>query len=113
MNTPVPGTRSGGSWNIDWMNRVSGIVSWRIRSASASRPRFQVISRAWMARPRASGNQPPSKIFTLLALKKAKSTTKNNTTKATAQPSRQRHRARTTTKASTVSIIIVRVTAMP
>jgi hypothetical protein len=63
--------------------------------------------------PSASGNQPPSRILITLAEKKAKSTTTKNTRKSAARGQLHFHSARTTTKARMVSIIIVRVTAMP
>ena len=46
-----------------------GMVSLRIRLNRSWRPRFQVISRTKMTRPRPSGNQPPSGIFTKLAMR--------------------------------------------
>ena len=80
---------------------------------SNSRPSFHVDIRTKTPRPKASGNQPPSTIFTMFALKKPRSTSRNAPNSATHRTKFQCHILRATTKASTVVIAIVPVTAMP
>ena len=79
----------------------------------SSRPRFQVDISTNTPRPNASGNQPPSTIFTTFALKKPTSTSRNAPNSATHAGRLQRQIRRATTNASTVVIAIVPVTAIP
>ncbi len=113
MKTAVPATRGGGSWNIERMNTSSGIVSLRTRSLRMVRPRFQVVSTVKMAAPIISGNQPPARTLIRLAEKNATSTVTKMARNRIEGTAPHFHNPRTTTKASTVSIIIVSVTAMP
>ncbi len=72
-NTAVPGTRTGGLVPMLSMKRSSGIVSSASRSSSIARPRFHVVSSVKTTAPIASGNQPPSGIFSALDARNARS----------------------------------------
>jgi KUP system potassium uptake protein len=74
----VPGARIGGSASTFFMNGLSSIASARRLMLSSSRPLAQVTMPMKINAPIASGNQPPSMIFSRFALKKVASISTKN-----------------------------------
>ena len=109
----MPGTRVAPPSDRLWMNGASPIASCPSLSCSTSRPRFQVVSTAKTARPKASGNQPPAKILSELAEKNARSISTKGRTQQSASAGFHPHWSRATTKTSTLVMSMVPVTAMP
>ena len=113
MKTAVPGMRSIPPCARLVTKGLSSMASDSSRWPSNSRPRFQVVSRMNTTRPKASGNQPPSGIFTILAKKKPKSITRKGIAPTKARSGLHFQSRTATATASTLVISIVPVTAIP
>ncbi len=95
------------------MRRSGGSADSSSRAASALRPRRQLAKTTKTAAATASGNQPPCATLTMLAPKNARSTTRNVAVTPAAGQSFHPQTRRATTKARSVVMIMVVVTATP
>ena len=97
MKTAVPGTRRGGFAARSAKNWSRGSSTFWSRFHSTRRPRFQVVITAKSAAATTSGNQPPCRIFSTLAVKNASSTAPNTAHSPAARGRLQCHRRRAAT----------------
>ncbi len=105
-NTAVPGTRAGGFFSKLFTRDSRGVSRRRVFSNSNRLPRRQVYITNITKAPNASGIQPPSKILSRLAERKARSMNRNGSISASAPISGQRQIRRIT------MIAIMAVTTM-
>src|SRR5690625_4948013 len=105
MKMAVPGTRIGGCSSMPEMNAPSDRPpSCLIPRISKSPPRRQVTRMVNTAPASTSGNQPPSRIFSVLAPKKHRSMLRNTTPAMAIFQARHFHISRATTRNKAVSM---------
>jgi hypothetical protein len=111
--TAVPGTRVGGcSDRLARKERSDGAFRYR-RSNITARPRRQVDISMNTTAAMTSGNQPPANILSALAERKVRSMTRNAPNTATTSAGFQPQPLWATIPASTASIAMAALTAMP
>ena len=111
--TAVRGTRRMLAGSRLSMKGCNSRPSLRMLSINSARPRAQVLITPNSNRPRANGNQPPSKNLTAQPATSKASSARNRAVAAATSGAGNCQPSRTTNQVRTVVIIIVKVTAMP